>query len=164
MTLDVPAGRTNTSSEIVYFDDRTGNVLTLTERGRGGTTAKAWAAGISAEMRVTAEHHNLLANGIIAVETKLETKADIDAVLTSLTGDVTTAGAGAATATIANDAVTFAKFQNVATSKLLGRSTTGAGDVEQITLGTGLSFSGTTLNASASSAIDPNSRTLQRSW
>lgn len=48
-----------------------------------------------------------------------------------LTGDVTTSGALATT--IANDAVTYAKMQNVsATDKLLGRSTAGSGDVEEI--------------------------------
>ena len=45
------------------------------------------------------------------------------------TGDVT----GATALTIANDAVTYAKMQNVsATDKLLGRSTAGSGDVEEI--------------------------------
>jgi Repeat of unknown function (DUF5907) len=60
------------------------------------------------------------------------------------TGDVTGSGA----LTIANDAVTFAKMQNITTARLLGRNTAGTGDVEEITLGTNLSFSGTTLNAS----------------
>lgn len=51
----------------------------------------------------------------------------------ALTGDVT-ASAGSNTLTIANDAVTYAKMQNVsATDKILGRSTAGAGDVEEIT-------------------------------
>ncbi|HTK86996.1 MAG TPA: hypothetical protein VL329_04655 [Nitrospiraceae bacterium] len=51
----------------------------------------------------------------------------------ALTGDVT-ASAGSASTTIANDAVTYAKMQNVsATDKVLGRSTSGAGDVEEIT-------------------------------
>lgn len=51
----------------------------------------------------------------------------------ALTGDVT-ASAGSNVTTIANDAVTYAKMQNVsATDKLLGRSTSGAGDVEEIT-------------------------------
>lgn len=58
-------------------------------------------------------------------------------VLTALpfafTGDVTRA-ADSNAQTIANDAVTYAKMQNVsATDKVLGRSTAGAGDVEEIT-------------------------------
>ena len=54
--------------------------------------------------------------------------------ITQLTGDVTAGpGSGSQAATIANDAVTYAKMQNVsATDKLLGRSTAGAGDVEEI--------------------------------
>ena len=47
-------------------------------------------------------------------------------------GDITVTASGA-TWTIDNDAVTYAKMQNVsATDKLLGRSTAGAGDVEEI--------------------------------
>lgn len=53
--------------------------------------------------------------------------------ITALTGDVTATGPGSVAATIANDAVTYAKMQNVsATDKLLGRATSGAGDVEEI--------------------------------
>lgn len=65
------------------------------------------------------------------------------------TGDVTKAAGGTAT-TIANDAVTFAKMQNItAASKLLGRgSAAGSGDTEEITLGTGLTMTATTLSAS----------------
>ncbi|MFZ9272090.1 MAG: hypothetical protein ACO24B_01600 [Ilumatobacteraceae bacterium] len=52
----------------------------------------------------------------------------------TLTGDVTGSGTGSFAATIANDAVTYAKIQNVsATDKLLGRSSAGAGDIEEIT-------------------------------
>ena len=39
---------------------------------------------------------------------------------------------------------------SMSTNKLIGRSTAGTGVMEEITLGTGLSFSGTTLNATAS--------------
>lgn len=53
--------------------------------------------------------------------------------VTALTGDVTATGPGSAAATIANDAVTYAKMQNVSgTDKLLGRASAGAGDVEEI--------------------------------
>lgn len=48
-------------------------------------------------------------------------------------GDITVSGSGA-TWTIDNDAVTYAKIQNVsATDRLLGRSSAGAGDVQEIT-------------------------------
>ena len=51
-----------------------------------------------------------------------------------LTGDVTGSGTGSFAATIANDAVTYAKIQNVsATDRILGRQSSGAGDVEEIT-------------------------------
>jgi hypothetical protein len=64
----------------------------------------------------------------------------------ALTGDVT-ASAGSNATTIANDAVTYAKMQNVsAASRVLGRgSAGGAGDVEELTLAGGLSVSGTTI-------------------
>lgn len=58
----------------------------------------------------------------------------------ALTGDVT-ASAGSGTTTIANDAVTYAKMQNVsATSRVLGRVTAGAGDVEELTPANLLTF------------------------
>lgn len=49
-----------------------------------------------------------------------------------LTGDVT-AAAGSNATTVADNAVTYAKIQNVsATDRILGRSTAGAGDIEEI--------------------------------
>lgn len=51
----------------------------------------------------------------------------------ALTGDVT-ASAGSNSTTIANDAVTYAKMQNVsATDRILGRTSSGAGDTEELT-------------------------------
>lgn len=52
------------------------------------------------------------------------------------------------TADLANQIVTYAKIQNVTSNRLLGRATAGSGTVEEITLGTGLSYTGTTLNVS----------------
>ena len=63
-------------------------------------------------------------------------------------GDVTVSSSGA-TWTIDNDSVTYAKMQNVSTtSRLLGRASAGSGDVEEITIGSGLSLTGTTISAS----------------
>jgi hypothetical protein len=55
--------------------------------------------------------------------------------ITSLTGDVTASGTGAVASTIANDAVTYAKMQNISTqNRIIGRKTSGAGDPEECTL------------------------------
>jgi Repeat of unknown function (DUF5907) len=55
--------------------------------------------------------------------------------------------------TIGPRAVTYAKMPSMAVSKLAGRgSAAGAGDIEEITLGTNLTMSGTTLNATGGGA------------
>lgn len=74
---------------------------------------------------------------------------------TALTGDVTASGTGSVAATIANSAVTYVKMQNTsAASVLLGRGAgSGAGNVQELTLGSGLSLSGTTLSATAGGTV-----------
>ncbi|SHN16205.1 beta strand repeat-containing protein [Flavobacterium xinjiangense] len=76
-----------------------------------------------------------------------------------MTGDVTyTSGVfnGSADvtgpATIGDDKVTFAKLQNINTNKLLGRSSAGIGDPEEISLPTGLALSGGTLTVTTAPA------------
>jgi hypothetical protein len=58
-------------------------------------------------------------------------------------GDITVTGSGA-TWTIDGDVITFANIQTIATDRLLGRDTAATGDVEEISLGGGLEFSGST--------------------
>ncbi|MES3037881.1 MAG: hypothetical protein V4736_08245 [Bdellovibrionota bacterium] len=66
----------------------------------------------------------------------------------AMSGDASISNAGSVL--IANDKVTYAKMQNVsASNRLLGRATAGAGDAEEITVGSGLTLSGTTISASA---------------
>lgn len=64
-------------------------------------------------------------------------------------GAVVTAAIGAA-------AVTYAKIQNVTAARLLGNPTGGAAAPSEISLGTGLSFSGSTLNTAVTPAGVPN--------
>lgn len=56
-------------------------------------------------------------------------------------GDITVSGSGAVW-TIDNDVVTFAKMQNIATDRLIGRDTAGSGDPEELTVAGGLEFTG----------------------
>jgi hypothetical protein len=60
---------------------------------------------------------------------------------------------GIATDRIADDAVTFAKMQNMTDQRLLGRSTgSGPGNISELTVGTGLTLSGGVLSASGGGA------------
>lgn len=67
--------------------------------------------------------------------------------ITALTGDVTATGPGSVGTTIAANAVTYGKMQIMTANKLLGSGASGTA-VSEITLGAGLSFTGSTLNAS----------------
>jgi hypothetical protein len=62
--------------------------------------------------------------------------------IVTLTGDVTGSGTGTVPATVAANAVTFAKMQQIATDRLLGRDSLLTGDVEQLTVGGGIEFTG----------------------
>ena len=80
-------------------------------------------------------------------------------------GDITVSASGA-TWTVDNDAISYAKIQNVsAASKLLGRgSASGSGDTEEITLGTGLTMTGTTLAASGGGQVQVDTFTSSGTW
>jgi Repeat of unknown function (DUF5907) len=63
-------------------------------------------------------------------------------------GDITVSGSGTSW-TVNNQAITFAKFQNIATDRILGRDTAGSGSVEELTVSNGLEFTGTGIQRSA---------------
>ncbi|SHL95968.1 hypothetical protein [Chitinophaga sp. CF418] len=72
----------------------------------------------------------------------------------TLTGDVTGTGTGTVASTISNQAVTFAKLQNINTQKLLGRYTAGAGSTQEVSLDNSLKLNtGGTLYADSALAI-----------
>ncbi len=83
-----------------------------------------------------------------SIQTQLNGKQATGNYITALTGDVTASGPGSVTATIATNTVTYAKMQNVSgASRLLGRGDSGSGNVQEITLGAGLTMTGTVLSA-----------------
>lgn len=73
--------------------------------------------------------------------------------LTVTAGAVSLPAGALATAALADDAITYAKIQNVsATNKLLGRATSGAGDVEEIGLAATLQIIGGNLGVTSNPA------------
>ena len=71
--------------------------------------------------------------------------------ITQLVGDAQAGpGTGIQTLTIQNNVVTLAKMATMATNSLLGRSTAGTGNVEVITVGSGLTLTGGTLTSTSS--------------
>lgn len=91
--------------------------------------------------------------------TRKATLAQIRTALGTLgfTSDVTGSGAyGSIVLTIASGVVSLAKMANMATNKLLGRSTAGSGAPEVITIGAGLTLAAGTLSASAPAGAAPS--------
>jgi hypothetical protein len=81
----------------------------------------------------------------------------------TLNGDLTGTGTGTVPATINNQAVTFAKMQNVNTQRLLGRYAAGAGSIQEVTLNNSLALTtGGILYADSSRPIWNASRLQNR--
>lgn len=86
-----------------------------------------------------------------AGETAIEYANPTDTGITQLTGNVTAGpGSGSQVATIANNAVTYAKMQAISSTGLLLGSSSTTTAVQEITVGSGLSLSGTTLSSTGS--------------
>jgi hypothetical protein len=78
---------------------------------------------------------------VVAASTALTAERVLAIEATVLT--LTDAGPNATlTLSVATNGITFAKFQQIATDRLLGRDTAATGNVEQLTVGGGLEFTG----------------------
>lgn len=137
----VTAGITNDAVTFAKFQDITDNRLLGRSAGSAGdmqeiTVGTGLSLSAGALTSTITQYSDELAQDAVGamIDTTLE-YVDATPLLrrAALTGDVT-ASAGSNSTTIANDAVTYAKIQNVSvTSRFLGRITAGAGDIEELT-------------------------------
>lgn len=114
--------------------------------------------GDPADIAASADNQGLrrvggvLGFGTFDLSTALFTGTLAAARMPALTGDVTTVAGNVAT-TIANNAVSFAKFQQVAASSLVGNPTGALANAQGITLLGGLGFSGTSLTINGAISV-----------
>lgn len=88
-----------------------------------------------------------LAGDSITIDVASPDSLPIGSTLIKNSGVLDVADGGIDTDQLANDAVTFDKFQNINTDRLLGRYSPSPGSIEEIGIGSGLSLSGGTLIA-----------------
>lgn len=160
----VTAGADATTADIAdstnkrYVTDAQLTVIGNTSGTNTGDQNLFGKVAVSGQSDVVADSANDTLTLVAGSNITITTDASTDSITIASTGgggvsdgdkgDLTVSGSGTVW-TVDNDAITYAKIQNVsAASRLLGRgSASGSGDVEEITLGTGLSMSGTTLSA-----------------
>ena len=122
--------------------------------GSFGSATAAPAITVNAKGLVTAVTTHTITpawgdiTGIPAAVTNLSGTNTGDQTIT-LTGDVTGSGTGSFAATIANDAVTFAKMQEISGTHLVGRHGSGSGNIQEVSVGEGVEFQGSGIRRSA---------------
>lgn len=152
LTLTIPAAAsvsgTNTGDQTITL---TGHVTgsgtgTFATTIPAGTVTHAMMANMATDRLVGRDTAAAGVREEITVGGGIEFTGSGGIQTSAFTGDVTKAAGGTAT-TIANDAVTYAKFQNAsAASRVLGRgSASGAGDYEELTPAKGIAVVGTEL-------------------
>jgi len=113
-----------------------GSTITISAAGGGGGTG----APVDAQYIVGAANPDLTAERVVTATP-------------TVTWDLTTVGQ--AKANVPDAAITYGKIQNVTASRVLGRGSAGTGSPEELTIGTGLTLTGTTLAATAPPASAP---------
>lgn len=115
----------------------TGNVEEIGSTGSGNVVRATSATLTTPSIAALA---NLTSNGFVRTSSGNGTlSVDTNTYLTSnqaitLSGDVTGTGTTGISTTIATQAVTYAKIQNVSASSILGRQSAGAGSIQEMTL------------------------------
>lgn len=123
-------------------------VLTTDAQGRVTSVTNTAITGFVPQALLTA---NIIVGNGANIAAGVPMTGDIGIALTGLT---TIQNNAVTTAKITDANVTYAKIQNVSTNnRILGRATAGAGVLEELTLGTNLSITGTTLNAASAGDV-----------
>lgn len=110
----------------LYYKTRTANPADAGQFRLAKTDTVVW--------RNTANSANLVLGINSSDQLIFDGVAILPAGITSLVGDVTGSGPGAATTTIANNVVTNAKLATMATATFKGRTTAGTGNAEDLTV------------------------------
>ena len=159
---DVTSGTNTTAAMVVgtggsLATSGSGTIAATTVVTNANLTGHVTSVGNAASLGsfTVAQLNTAISDGDVATGGGTATGTNTGDQTITLTGDVTGTGTGSFATTIANNAVTtakvtdanvtYAKIQNVsATNRVLGRSTAGAGVIEEITVGGDLTQSGST--------------------
>lgn len=124
-----------------------GNKYFTDSRSRSALAASAPITYNASSGNISIDKANTIKDGYLSAAdwNTFNNKQAAGNYLTGLSGDVSASGPGSAAATISNGAVSFSKMQSITTNKLLGSGASGTA-IREISLGSGLSFTGSTLN------------------
>lgn len=136
----VPISLTTTgNSGAATFSSNTLNIPNYTLAGLGGQPSSTNLTSLAALSYVSMSFVKMTAAGTFSLDTNTYLTGNQNI---TLSGDLSGSGTTSISATIANQAVTYAKIQNVTDQRLLGRSAGSAGTVQEISIGSGLQLSG----------------------
>lgn len=154
-----PAGPPGTDAPLdAPYITSAAHALFTAERVLTDTATVTWDFATAGQARANATvppgYDNEMAQdavGGILVDT-----ATIDLVYNDTTPSITAAviAGSIGTTQLTDDGVTFAKFQNITSARLLGRTTAAAGNVEELTVGAGLSLSAGVLSSTITQYTD----------